>query len=62
MGGEIGYGDRFLDTLHADVTHRQGPGMAQGDVDVVCVEEPIAAADLSEHDPALLSGALARLV
>ena len=32
-----------------------------GDVDVVCVEERVGAPDLSEHDPALLAEALARL-
>jgi hypothetical protein len=32
-----------------------------GDVDVVCVEEPMASADLVEHDPTLLGKALSRL-
>jgi hypothetical protein len=33
-----------------------------GDLGVVCVEEAMAAADLSEHDPALLAEALSRLI
>ena len=48
--------------LQVDVVLCHPGALPMGDVDVVCVEEPIAAADLSEHDPALLSGALARLV
>jgi len=39
------------------------PGaLPMGDIDVACVEEPIAAADLSEHDPTLLGQALSRLI
>jgi hypothetical protein len=36
--------------------------MPMGDLAVTVVEEPIAGPDLVEHDPALLSEALARLV
>jgi uncharacterized cofD-like protein len=48
--------------LQVDVALCHPGALPMGDVDVVCVEEPIAAADLSEHDPVLLAGALARLV
>lgn len=47
--------------LDVDVVLCHPGALSMGDIDVVCVEEPIAAADLSEHDPVLLAAALARL-
>ena len=48
--------------LEVDVVLCHPGALPMGDVAVECVEERIAVADLSEHDPALLSEALARLV
>jgi len=48
--------------LDVDVALCHPGALPMGDPDVVCVEEAVAAADLSEHDPVLLSEALARLV
>jgi uncharacterized cofD-like protein len=48
--------------LTVDVALCHPGALAMGDVDVVCVEEPVAVPDLTEHDPVLLSGALAKLV
>jgi uncharacterized cofD-like protein len=47
--------------LDVDIVLCHPNALPMGDVGVVCVEEPIAVADLSEHDPALLGEALARL-
>jgi len=47
--------------LQVDVALCHPGALPMGAVDVICVEEPIAAADLSEHDPALLGEALKRL-
>lgn len=47
--------------VNVDVCLCHPGALPMGDIDVVCVEEPIAAADLSEHDPALLGQALSRL-
>ena len=47
--------------LDVDVVLCHPGALAMGDPGVVCVEEPIAAADLSQHDPALLGEALSRL-
>ena len=48
--------------LAVDVALCHPGALPMGDVGVVCVEAPVAAPDLTEHDPALLSEALARLV
>jgi uncharacterized cofD-like protein len=48
--------------LTVDVALCHPGALPMGDVDVVCVEEPVAVPDLTEHDPALLSGALSKLV
>jgi len=48
--------------LDVDVALCHPGALPMGAVEVACVEEPVAAADLSEHDPVLLSEALARLV
>jgi len=47
--------------LDVDVVLCHPGAIPMGDVGVVCVEEPIAADDLSQHDPALLGAALSRL-
>jgi hypothetical protein len=47
--------------LDVDVALCHPGALPMGDVGVVCVEEPVAAPDLSEHDPALLGEALKRL-
>jgi uncharacterized cofD-like protein len=48
--------------LTVDVALCHPGALPMGDVDVVCVQEPVAVPDLTEHDPALLSGALSKLV
>jgi uncharacterized cofD-like protein len=48
--------------LTVDVALCHPGALPMGDVDVACVEEPVAVPDLTEHDPALLSGALSKLV
>jgi uncharacterized cofD-like protein len=48
--------------LSIDVALCHPGALPMGDPGVVCVEEAVAAPDLSEHDPSLLAGALARLV
>jgi uncharacterized cofD-like protein len=47
--------------LAVDVVLCHPGALPMGDVDVVYVEEAVAAPDLSEHDPALLAVALSRL-
>ena len=47
--------------LQVDVALCHPGALPMGDVDVVCVEQPVAAPDLSQHDPVLLGEALARL-
>jgi uncharacterized cofD-like protein len=47
--------------LAVDVVLCHPGALPMGDVDVVYVEEAVAAPDLSEHDPALLAEALSRL-
>ncbi|MBV8304580.1 MAG: YvcK family protein [Acidimicrobiia bacterium] len=47
--------------LDVDVVLCHPGALPMGDLAVACVEEPVAAPDLSEHDPALLAEALARL-
>ena len=48
--------------LVVDVVVCHPAAMPMGDVRIDYVEVPVAAPDLSEHDPELLSGVLARLV
>jgi 2-phospho-L-lactate transferase/gluconeogenesis factor (CofD/UPF0052 family) len=48
--------------LEVDVVLCHPGALPMGEVAVACVEERVAVSDLSEHDPVLLSGALARLV
>jgi uncharacterized cofD-like protein len=48
--------------LEVDVVLCHRGALPMGEVAVACVEERVAVSDLSEHDPVLLSGALARLV
>jgi uncharacterized cofD-like protein len=48
--------------LEVDVALCHPGALPMGEVGVVCVEEPVAAADLSEHDPAQLAEALSRLI
>jgi uncharacterized cofD-like protein len=48
--------------LEVDVVLCHPGALPMGDGDVACVEEPVAAPDLSEHDPALLAEALSRLI
>jgi 2-phospho-L-lactate transferase/gluconeogenesis factor (CofD/UPF0052 family) len=48
--------------LDVDVVLCHPGAMPLGDLAVTAVEQPIAGPDLAEHDPALLSEALARLV
>ncbi|MBV8983729.1 MAG: YvcK family protein [Acidimicrobiia bacterium] len=48
--------------VNVDVCLCHPGALPMGDIDVACVEEPIAAADLSEHDPTLLGQALSRLI
>ena len=47
--------------LEVDVALCHPGALPMGDVGVVCVEKPVAVADLSEHDPVLLGEALKRL-
>ncbi|MBV8980248.1 MAG: hypothetical protein JO086_05045 [Acidimicrobiia bacterium] len=47
--------------VNVDVCLCHPGALPMGDVDVVCVQEPIAGTDLSEHDPGLLGQALSRL-
>ena len=48
--------------LEVDVALCHPGALPMGDVGVVCVEEAVAAPDLSEHDPVLLGEALSRLI
>ncbi|MBV8981277.1 MAG: YvcK family protein [Acidimicrobiia bacterium] len=48
--------------VNVDVCLCHPGALPMGDIDVACVEEPIATADLSEHDPTLLGQALSRLI
>jgi uncharacterized cofD-like protein len=47
--------------VDVDVALCQPGALSMGDVEVVCVEEPIALPDLTAHDPALLAAALSQL-
>jgi len=48
--------------LGVDVALCHPDALPKGEVGVVCVEEPVAVPDLSEHDPALLAEALSHLI
>ena len=47
--------------LEVDVALCHPGALPMGEVGVVCVEQPVAVPDLSEHDPALLADALSHL-